>query len=57
MRSYIRAALVLATPFCAGSVALAQERTPSAASAEVYIISPKDGATVHNPVLVQFGLR
>ena len=57
MRSYILAALVLATPFCAGSVALAQERTPSAASAEVYIISPKDGATVHNPVLVQFGLR
>ena len=57
MRSYILAALVLATPFCAGSVALAQERTPSAAGAEVYIISPKDGATVHNPVLVQFGLR
>ena len=57
MRSYILAALVLATPFFAGSVALAQERTPSAAGAEVYIISPKDGATVHNPVLVQFGLR
>jgi hypothetical protein len=57
MRSYILAALVLATPFCVGSVALAQERTPSAAGAEVYIISPKDGATVHNPVLVQFGLR
>ena len=57
MRSYILAALVLATPFCAGSVALAQERTPSAAGAEVYIISPKSGAVVHNPVLVQFGLR
>lgn len=57
MRSYIVAALVLATPFCVGSVALAQERTPSAAGAEVYIISPKDGATVHNPVLVQFGLK
>jgi hypothetical protein len=57
MRSYILAALVLATPFCVGSAALAQERTPSAAGAEVYIISPKDGATVHNPVLVQFGLR
>jgi len=57
MRSYILAALFLATPFCVGSVALAQERTPSAAGAEVYIISPKDGATVHNPVLVQFGLR
>jgi hypothetical protein len=57
MRSLIVAALVLATPFCAGSLALAQERTPSPAGAEVYIISPKDGATVHNPVLVQFGLK
>jgi hypothetical protein len=57
MRSYILAALVLASPFCVGSVALAQERTPSAAGAEVYIISPKDGATVHSPVLVQFGLK
>ena len=57
MRSYILAALVLATPLCVGSVALAQERTPSPAGAEVYIISPKDGATVHNPVLVQFGLK
>jgi hypothetical protein len=57
MRSYILAALVLASPFCVGSVAVAQERTPSAAGAEVYIISPKDGATVHSPVLVQFGLK
>ena len=57
MRSYIVAALVLGAPFLAGSVVLAQERTPSAPGAEVYIISPKDGATVHNPVLVQFGLR
>jgi hypothetical protein len=57
MRSFIVAALVLGAPFCAGSVALAQERTPSAAGAEVYIISPKSGAVVHNPVLVQFGLR
>ena len=57
MRSYILAALLLATPFCVGSVALAQERTPSPAGAEVYIISPKDGAIVHNPVRVQFGLK
>src|SRR5215831_16997736 len=56
MRSYVVAALVLG-PFFAGSVALAQERTPSPPGAEVYIISPKDGATVHNPVLVQFGLK
>jgi hypothetical protein len=57
MRSYILAALVLATPLCVGSVALAQERTPSPPGAEVYIISPKDGAIVHSPVLVQFGLK
>src|SRR5215472_8314724 len=58
MRSFIVAALVLgAAPLCAGSTALAQERTASPAGAEVYIISPKAGATVHNPILVQFGLK
>jgi hypothetical protein len=31
-------------------------RTASPAGAKVYIISPKDGATVHGPVTVQFGL-
>jgi Domain of unknown function (DUF4399) len=56
MRSYVVAALVL-SPFFVGSLALAQERTPSPAGAEVYIISPKDGATVHNPVRVQFGVK
>ena len=57
MRSLIVAALVLGTPFSLGALALAQERTASPAGAEVYIISPKDGATVHNPVVVQFGLK
>jgi hypothetical protein len=58
MRSFTVAALVLgAAPLCVGSMALAQERTPSPAGAEVYIISPKDGAIVHNPVRVQFGLK
>ncbi|HYB33192.1 MAG TPA: DUF4399 domain-containing protein [Steroidobacteraceae bacterium] len=52
MTRYLAAALLLAA-----SLALAQERTPSPAGAAVYIISPKDGATVHNPVLVQFGLK
>jgi hypothetical protein len=52
MRTLIIAALVLA----AGPLT-AQERTPSPPGAEVYIISPKDGAKVHNPVLVQFGLK
>jgi hypothetical protein len=57
MRSFILAALALGAPFAAGSLALAQERTPSPAGAEVYIISPQDGAIVHNPVRVQFGLK
>jgi hypothetical protein len=57
MRSLITLALSLIAPFAACSLALAQERTSSAPGAEVYIISPKDGAVVHNPVLVQFGLK
>lgn len=48
----LAAALILAAP-----LALAQERTPSPPGAEVYIISPKDGARVKSPVLVQFGLN
>src|SRR5579862_6206598 len=39
------------------SLALAQERTASPPGAEAYIISPKNGATVHNPVHIQFGLK
>jgi hypothetical protein len=57
MRSLIPLALSLIAPFAASSLALAQERTPSAPGAEAYIVSPKDGAVVHNPVLVQFGLK
>jgi len=39
------------------AVALAQDRTPAPAGAEVYIISPRNGATVHGAVTVQFGLK
>ncbi len=35
----------------------AQERTPSPPGAEVYIISPKNGASVKSPVRVVFGLK
>ena len=52
MRSVILAALLAAV-----SVGFAQERTPAPAGAEVYIISPKDGAHVHAPLRVQFGLK
>ena len=37
--------------------AIAAGRTPSPAGAEVYIISPKDGAVVTSPVTVRFGLK
>jgi len=52
MRTLMLAALVIGA-----SLVFAQERTPSPAGAEVYIIAPKDGAKVHAPVLVQFGLK
>jgi hypothetical protein len=52
MRALVIAALALSV-----TSAWAQERTPSPAGAEVYFISPKDGATVKSPVSVQFGLK
>jgi hypothetical protein len=45
-------ALLIAT----SGIALA-ERTPSPPGAEVYIVSPKDGAKVKGPVTVVFGLK
>jgi hypothetical protein len=54
MRAVAIAAVVLAS---AAAAVWAQERTPSPAGAEVYFISPKDGATVSSPVSVQFGLK
>jgi hypothetical protein len=54
MRAVAIAAVALAS---IATLAWAQERTPSPAGAEVYIISPKDGATVKSPVTVEFGLK
>jgi hypothetical protein len=39
------------------TLAAAQERTAPAPNAEVYIISPQNGATVHGPVTIRFGLK
>jgi hypothetical protein len=39
------------------TLGVAQERTPPAANAEVYIIAPRDGATLNGPVTVRFGLK
>ena len=39
------------------SLAVAQDRLAPAANAEVYLIAPHNGATVHGPVTVRFGLK
>jgi hypothetical protein len=49
--------LVIAALAVGASLALAQEHTPSPPGAEVYIISPANGAKVHSPVHVVFGLK
>jgi hypothetical protein len=49
--------VVTAALALAATAAWAQDRTPSPADAQVYIISPKDGAKVSSPVTVQFGLK
>jgi hypothetical protein len=36
---------------------LAADRTAAPAGAEVYFIAPSDGATVHGPIAVRFGLK
>jgi Domain of unknown function (DUF4399) len=53
----MRAALAIAAIAFASAAVFAQERTPSPPGAQVYIISPKNGATVKSPVTVQFGLK
>lgn len=37
--------------------AFAEDRTPPAGGAEVYLIAPRDGAKIHGPVTVRFGLK
>ena len=51
-----RLALGAALTLVVSGVAFA-DRTPSPAGAEVYIVSPKDGAKVKGPVTVVFGLK
>src|SRR4249919_2572500 len=50
--------IFLSLAFLAISQALAADlpRTASPADARVYFISPKNGATVHGPVTMRFGL-
>jgi hypothetical protein len=53
----MRMFVVTAALALAATVVWAQDRTPSPAGAEVYIISPKNGAKVASPFVVQFGLK
>ncbi len=46
--------IVLAMPI--GAVAANDDLTPSAEGAQVYIVSPVDGATLPSPVKIVFGL-
>jgi hypothetical protein len=39
------------------AAAFAQDRQPAPAGAEVYFIAPRNGAVVHSPVTVKFGLK
>jgi hypothetical protein len=57
MRISNLAALVLAAPLALAQTPAAPERTPAPPGAEVYIISPKNGETVKNPVTIRFGLK
>jgi uncharacterized protein DUF4399 len=52
MRAVAIAALALAA-----TATIAWASTPSPPGAEVYIISPKDGASVKSPVTIEFGLK
>jgi hypothetical protein len=51
-----RLLLALGTCLLAAS-SMAQDRSAAPAGAEVYIISPANGATVTGPVTVRFGLK
>jgi hypothetical protein len=53
MRPVKSALALIASLACTASMA----GTPAPAGAELYIISPLDGATVENPVVVRFGLK
>ena len=54
MRMFVVTGAALAL---AATASFAQDRMVSPADAQVYIISPKDGAKVSSPVTVQFGLK
>ncbi len=56
MKKLFAAATAFAAGLAMSTVATAGE-TPSPAGAKVYFVNVKDGATLKNPVTIQFGLK
>jgi Domain of unknown function (DUF4399) len=56
-RTALRITWAVAALALLATVAGAADRTPSPAGADVYIISPKNGAKVTSPFVVRFGLK
>lgn len=52
-----RIATCILAVLVSATATMAQDRTPSTSGAVAYIISPADGDSVSNPVIVQFGLE
>ena len=60
MEKVVMRMLAIATALVLAATAFtvqAQDRTPSPKGAKVFIVSPKNGATVTNPVTVKFGIK
>ncbi len=57
-KSFLRSSLLIAgLALASAAPTFAQQQSPAPAGAEVYVISPADGAKVSNPVVVRFGLK
>jgi hypothetical protein len=57
MNTFRLPSLVIPALALIAAAASGADRTPSPAGAEVYIVSPADGAKVKSPVTVVFGLK
>ena len=57
MNIFRLSSLVIPALALGAAAAFGADRTPSPAGAEVYIVSPADGAKVKSPVTVVFGLK
>ncbi|TDN97307.1 MULTISPECIES: DUF4399 domain-containing protein [Halomonas] len=57
MNHWIASLALVGGVLLAGPALAQMERAPAPEGAEVYFISPQDGATVENPVTVRMGLK